>query len=124
VHDPIAAGRRVATRAIAVQVAVVALVATLFLLQGARQALAAVIGGVALALGNALAARLSLAGIVPAGIALGRLLLGTMAKWLVAIAVLALALVPPLPMLAGFATGLAAYLLALNFLPAGRNHKG
>jgi F0F1-type ATP synthase assembly protein I len=128
VHDPIAAGRRAATRAIAVQVAVVALVAMLFLLQGARHALAAVIGGVALALGNALAARLSLAGIVPASVAFGRLLLGTMAKWLVAIALFALALVawrlPPLPMLAGFAAGLVAYLLALNFLPAGRNHKG
>ena len=127
-HDPIAAGRRAARRAIAVQIAVVVLVAMLFLVQGARHALAAAIGGVAMALGNALAARLSLAGIVPAGVAFGRLLLGTMSKWLVAIAILAVALgawrMPPLPMLVGFAAGLVAYLIALNFLPAGRKHKG
>ena len=100
-HDPIAAGRRAATHAIAVQIAVVGVVAALFLVQGPRHALAAATGGVAMVLGNAMAAKFSLAGISPAGVAFGRLLLGTMAKWLVAIAVLALALgiwrLPPLP---------------------------
>jgi F0F1-type ATP synthase assembly protein I len=128
VHDPIAAGRRAATHAIAVQIAVVAVVAALFLVQGPRHALAAATGGVAMVLGNAMAATFSLAGISPAGIAFGRLLLGTMAKWLVAIAVLALALglwrLPPLPVIAGLAAGLLAYLLALNFPALRRKRKG
>lgn len=127
-HDPIAAGRRAATHAIAVQIAVVGLVATLFLMQGPRQALAAGIGGAAMALGNAIAAKFSLAGIVPAGVAFGRLLLGTVSKWLVAVVVLAMALavwrLPPLPMLIGLAAGLLAYLLALNFPVSRRKRKG
>ena len=81
-----------------------------------------------MAAGNALAARLSLAGIVPAGVALGRLLLGTMSKWLVAIVVLVMALavwrLPPLPLLVGLAAGLLAYLLALNFPVLHRKRKG
>jgi hypothetical protein len=56
------------------------------------------------------------------------LLLGTMAKWLVAIAVLALALgiwrLPPLPMITGLVAGLLAYLLALNFPVLRRKRKG
>ncbi|MCL1635637.1 hypothetical protein M2650_13495 [Luteimonas sp. SX5] len=117
-HDPIAAGRRSALRAAAVQVAVALLVALAFLMQGPRQALAAGIGGGALALGNALAAGVSLGGIVPARVAFARLLLGALLKWVVAIGMFAIALgawrLPPLPMVAGLAAGLLAYLLALN----------
>ncbi|MBC7990895.1 MAG: ATP synthase subunit I [Luteimonas sp.] len=112
----------------AVQIAVVGVVAALFLVQGPRHALAAATGGVAMVLGNAMAAKFSLAGISPAGVAFGRLLLGTMAKWLVAIAVLALALgiwrLPPLPMITGLVAGLLAYLLALNFPVLRRKRKG
>jgi len=128
VHDPIAAGRRSALRAVAVQGLVVALLAAAFLARDVREALAVGVGGLALVLGNALAAAMALGGIVPARIALGRLLLGTVAKWLVAIAVLAAALaiwrLPPLPMLLGLAAGLLAYLLALNFLTAKRKRQG
>lgn len=78
--------------------------------------------------GNALAALVALGGIVPARVAFGRLLLGTMVKWLVAIVVLATALaiwrLPPLPMLGGLVAGLLAYLLALNFLKQRKNTKG
>ena len=128
VHDPIAAGRRTALRAVAVQGGVVALLAAAFLARGAREALAVGLGGLALVLGNALAAVVALGGIVPARVAFGRLLLGAIGKWMVAIAVLAAALaiwrLPPLPMLAGLAAGLLAYLLSLNFLKQDANTKG
>ncbi len=118
-HDPIAAGRRSALRATVVQVAVALLVALAFLMQGPVHALAAGIGGGALALGNALAAGVSLGGIVQARVAFARLLLGTLLKWLVAIGIFAVASgvwrLPPLPMVVGLAAGMLAYLLALNF---------
>lgn len=117
-YDPIAAGRRSALRAVVVQAAVVALAALAFLPMGGRHALAAAVGGGALALGNALAARISLGGIVPARVAFARLLLGTGLKWAVAAGILAIALavwrLPPLPMLAGLAAGALAYQLAFN----------
>ena len=127
-HDPIAAGRRAALRAVAVQGLVVALLAAAFLAQGVREALAAGVGGLALVLGNALSAFVALGRIVPAPVAFGRLLLGAMGKWLVAIAVLATALaiwrLPPLPVLAGLVAGSLAYLLALNFLKQDAHSKG
>lgn len=116
-HDPIAAGRRSALRAVLVQAIVSVPVAAAFLPWGLRAVLGAAVGGAALVLGNALAAVLSLGGIVRAPEAFARLLLGTLAKWCVAIAILAVALevwrLPPLPVLAGLAAGLLAYLLAL-----------
>ncbi len=127
-HDPIAAGRRTALRAVVVQFLVAIVLAAVFLVQGAREALAAGLGGLALVLGNALAAVMALAGIVPARVAFGSLLLGTVAKWLVVIAVFVAALLfwrlPPLPLLAGLVAGLLAYLLALNLPVVQRNVKG
>ena len=80
--------------------------------------MAAGIGGGALALGNALAAGVSLGGIVPARVAFARLLLGALLKWTLAIVVIAIALgvwrLPPLPMVAGLAAATLAYLVALN----------
>jgi F0F1-type ATP synthase assembly protein I len=128
VHDPIAAGRRAALRAVAVQGVVVALLAAAFLARDVREALAVGVGGLALVLGNALSAIVALGGIVPAPVAFGRLLLAAMGKWLVAIVVLATGLaiwrLPPLPMLAGLVAGLLAYLLSLNFLKQDANSKG
>lgn len=127
-HDPIAAGRRTALRAVVVQFLVAIALAAAFLVQGTREALAAGLGGLALVLGNALAAVMALAGIVPARVAFGSLLLGTMAKWLVVIAVFVAALLfwrlPPLPLLAGLVAGLLAYLLALHLPVVQRNVKG
>ena len=101
------------------QAAATLLVAVAFLASGHRQALAAAAGGFALLAGNALAATVALGGgAQPARAAFARLLLGTVGKWLVAIMVVAVALgvfrLPPLPLLAGLAGGLLAYLLALN----------
>lgn len=127
-HDPIAAGRRSALRAVAIQAIVAVLAALVFLVQGPQAALAAGLGGGALALGNALAAVLSLGGIVPARVAFARLLAGLLAKWCVTIAILAVGLeawrLPPLPMLAGLLAGLLAYLWALQGAVPNRTQKG
>ncbi len=130
-HDPIAAGRSAAARAVAVEIAVGGLVALGFLALDGRHALAAAIGGAAMAAGNALSIALALGGgIQPASAAFARLLLGVMGKWMVVLATFALALaawrLPPLPLLAGIATGMLGYLLALNRIGAraGRNKQG
>lgn len=117
-HDPIAAGRRSALRAVATQAIVVALVAAAFLLQGPRYALAAAGGGVALLAGNALSTLLALGGgIQPAGVALARTLVGAMGKWWVVLAGLAMVLgvwrLPAIPALAGVGLGLVAHSLAM-----------
>lgn len=118
-HDPVAAGRRSAHRALALQAGVAALVALAFVAQGLQQALSAAIGGGALLLGNALAAGLALGGgIQSARAAFARLLLGTLGKWAVVMGVLAVGFgawrLPPLPALVGVVAGLLAYLVGLN----------
>ena len=133
-HDPIAAGRRSALRAAAFQAAAVVPVALAFLLKGVPAALAALVGAVALAAGNAVAAWLSLRGIERAQVAFARLLAGTLSKWGVVLVALAAALgplrLPPLPLLCGLAVGLLAYLLAMNMsrtggsMPVRRETKG
>jgi F0F1-type ATP synthase assembly protein I len=125
VHDPVAAGRRTAFRAVAVQAAVVGLVAAAYLSSDARQALAALVGGAALVAGHLLVAALALGGgIVPARAAYARLLLGLLGKWLLVVVALAIALeawrLPPLPMLAGLVAGLLAYHVALQVLSSNR----
>ena len=120
VHDPIATGRRAATRAVAIQAIAAVLVALVALVAaGPRQGLSAAIGGIAMLAGNALAVAVALGGgIQPAGAAFARLLLGTLGKWVVALVVVAVALgplrLPPLPLLAGLAAGMLAYLLAVQ----------
>ena len=106
-------------RAVAIQAAAAVLVALVALVAaGPRQGLSAALGGVAMLAGNALAVAVALGGgIQPAGAAFARLLLGTLGKWVVALAVIVVALgpfrLPPLPLLAGLAAGMLAYLLAL-----------
>lgn len=117
-HDPIAAGRRSALRAVAVQALVAALVAVAFLLQGPRPALAAAAGGASLLAGTALSTLMALGGGVrSAGAALTRTLLGAMGKWWVVMAGLAMVLgvwrLPAIPALIGLATGLVAHSLAM-----------
>jgi F0F1-type ATP synthase assembly protein I len=118
VHDPIAAGRRSALRAVAVQAVVAALVAAAFLLQDPRHALAAAGGGAALVAGNTLSTLLAFGGgIQPAGVAIFRTLAGVLVKWGVVLAGLALVLgawrLPAIPALLGVAMGLVAHSLAM-----------
>ena len=128
-HDPIAASRRSALRAVAGQAAVALPVALAFLAGGGmRAAAAAAVGGLALALGNALAVLLALRGAVPARFAFAALLAGTSLKWLLVFVALGIALgvwqLPPLPMLAGLATGLVAWLACMRRLGTQRATKG
>ena len=81
---------------------------------------AALLGGVSVVSGSALAANVALGGgVVTARSAFLRLVLGTGIKWLVVITIFALALgvgrLPPLPLLAGLAVALIAHPLVLNF---------
>lgn len=120
VLNSVAAGRRLALRAVVCQLGAVALVALAFLVQGGQAAAAAALGGLAGVLGNLLAATVALGGgVVPARAAFLRLWLGTLLKWVAVVTVFVLALavwrLAPLPMLAGLAAGLAANLLILNF---------
>jgi F0F1-type ATP synthase assembly protein I len=129
VHDPIAASRRSALRAAAVQAAAALPVALAFLAgDGVRAAAAAALGGLALAFGNAVAALLALRGAVPARFAFAALLAGTTGKWLVVFAALGIGLrawhLPPLPMLAGLVAGLVAWLAGLRRLGTQRAMKG
>ncbi|WP_454828556.1 hypothetical protein [Pseudoxanthomonas wuyuanensis] len=115
--NSVAVGRRLALRAAAYQLLAVGLVAALFLLRGLPQALAAALGGLAMLAGGLAAARLALGGgVIPAGAAMLRLLAGMILKWAVVFAVLLVGLgawkLPPLPLMTGLLTGLAAQVLA------------
>ena len=105
-----AAGRRLALRVVAMQAVATLLTAGACLTIGPRAALAALAGGAAMTLGSLAAAW----GVAGAGVALGRLLLGTAVKWLVVATGLYLAMavwrLPAVPALAGAAMAAAAFM--------------
>ena len=114
-----AAGRRLALRVVAVQAIATLLTALACLIYGPRAALAALAGGGAMTLGSLAAAWGAFGGgVVGAGTALGRLLLGTAVKWLVVALGLYLAMavwrLPAVPALAGAALAAAAFMLAVK----------
>jgi F0F1-type ATP synthase assembly protein I len=117
VLNSVAAGRRLAQRTVALQVAVTLATALVCLLSGRDAALGALAGGLAMSLGNLVAAWTAFAGGVSgAAVALGRLLAATALKWLVVAGGLYLALaiwqLPALPVLAAAALAAAAFLIA------------
>jgi F0F1-type ATP synthase assembly protein I len=119
VLNTLAAGRRQATRVLVAQATVTGVVALVFLVQGHRAALGALLGGGAVALGSALMAwRAFGGGVTGAGTALFRLFGGLALKWLVIVGALYLALarfeLPPVPVLAGLCAALVAFLLAFS----------
>lgn len=117
--NPIAVGRRSALRATLIEFCTVGLLALLFVPLGGKEALAVLVGGGAAALGHLLAARVALNGIVPARVAFAQVVLGSVLKWILLAAVLVVALrvghLPPLPLLAGLAVGLLAYLMSFHW---------
>lgn len=105
-HDPLSAGRRLASRAIAWQAGATALASLAFLPFDARDALAAAAGGGAVVAAATVSMLIALGGgIRPAGFAIARLLLGMAAKWATVAIVLVLGLavwrLPALPLLVG-----------------------
>lgn len=116
-HDPLTAGRRLATRTVVWQATATALLALAFLAKGGMHALAALLGGGAMAVGGAIAARLLFrGGVGSAGTVMGRWLAGLALKWLVVFVVLWLGVVvwqlPALPLLLGIVAALVALALA------------
>ncbi|KLI99035.1 ATP synthase subunit I [Luteimonas sp. FCS-9] len=120
----VAVGRRLAQRALVWQAVAVAVTALAFLARDGAWALAAVLGGAAIAIGGWLSSVIALGGGVnPSAGALARLLAGMALKWVVVVAVLLLgtgmADLPPVPMLVGVVVALFAQLLAMARPPAG-----
>ena len=114
-----AAGRRLTLRVVANQAVATLLTAVACLMIGPRDALAALAGGGAMTLGSLVAAWGAFGGgVAGAGAALGRLLLGTAAKWLVVAMGLYLAMavwrLPAVPALTGAAMAAAAFMLAVQ----------
>ena len=114
-----AAGRRLARRAAAYQATATLATALACLLSGPSAALGALAGGAAMTLGSLLAAWGTFSGgVAGAGMALGRLLLGMAAKWIVVAGGLYLAIaawkLPALPVLAGAALAAAAFLASVK----------
>ena len=117
--NSLTANRRLAFRTVAVQAAVAMLVALAFLVQGEQAALAAAIGGGAVAFGSLLLAWRSMMGpAYSAGLALARIVSGLVLKWFVVLGALYLSLarlgLPPLPLLAGLVATMAASFLTLR----------
>ena len=120
-----AIARRLAQRAVAWQAIAVAVLALAFLAKGSGWSLAALAGGGAVALGGEIGRRIALGGgVTPAIGALSRLVLGLMAKWLVVVVGLVLAVavakLPAAAALAGVVLALAVQLPAM----AGSNWNG
>ena len=121
VQNSTAASWQVALRVMAVQAIAVLATAAVCLANGSSAALAALSGGGALVLGSLVAAWGAFAGgIAGAGTALGRLLLGLLAKWLVVIVglyfTMAVWRLPAVPALAGAAMAAAAFVISMNFV--------
>jgi F0F1-type ATP synthase assembly protein I len=116
-RDSMAASRRLALRAVALQALVAAAVALAFLLEDSASALAAGMGGGAVVVGSGLLALRSLAGPPRgAGFALAQLLVGLVLKWFVVLGTLLAALawlhLPAVPLIAGMvATTLAFFFI-------------
>ena len=117
--NSVAHGRQQAHKALVVQLAAVAATALALLIASPAHALAAALGGGALALGGWLSAWVALGGEAPAaaGLALGRLVTGLVLKWVVLIAALLLGLavwrLPPAGLVAGVLVALVAQALAM-----------
>lgn len=116
--NPLAAGSRLVRRTIAFQAVAVAALSLALLAKGSAWSLAALAGGGAIAAGGALYGVLALGGgIAPAIGALARLVLGLLAKWLVVIATLfiaiAVAKLPALAVIGGAVVALVAQVLAM-----------
>lgn len=122
VFNTVAANQRLALRTVVWQLVATGVVALALLAVGGRWSLAALFGGLAVVAGSGAATWLALGGgVASAGTALVRLLAGVVLKWLLVLAVVAVALaglrLPGLAVLAGLAAAMLALVLANVFKP-------
>ncbi len=116
--NSVAAGRRLARRAITYQAIAVCAASLVCLALGVESALAVLAGGGAVTLGAALSAGWSLRrDVVPSGVALARMFGGVVLKWVLVFTVFSLGLLlwrlPALPLLVGVLVALAAQFVAM-----------
>ncbi|MFZ0871677.1 MAG: hypothetical protein WAM90_13250 [Rhodanobacter sp.] len=101
------------------QLAAALMIGLVFLTLGRREAVSAAAGAVIVALGTALMSARFFSGVGGGGLALSRLLVGMLLKWIVIVGGLIVILVqyklPPLAAITGLAAALAVYLLAFRF---------
>jgi len=119
VLNTVQAGRRLARRAVVSQAVATLLASLVCLTFGPEAALGAFVGGAAIAIGSAIAGGFTFAGGVSgAGAIFARLLLGTAAKWMLAIVAMYVAIAvfdwPAIAVLVGMASAAAAPLLSAN----------
>lgn len=117
--NSVPAGRRLARRAVLSQAVATLLASIVCLAFGRDAALGALVGGGAIAIGGSIAAAFTFAGGVSgAGAIFARLLLGTVAKWMLAIAAMYAAIAvfgwPAIAVLVGMASAAAAPLLSAS----------
>jgi len=119
VLNSLASGRRLALRIVLLQLLMAALVGIAFLTQGLRDALAGAAGAGIVALGTALLAARTFAGLGGGGLTMGRLLSGMVLKWMAIIGGLVIILgpykLPPLAAITGLVAAYAINLLAFRF---------
>lgn len=117
--NSLVAGRRLALRAVTLQVLAAVITGCAFLPMGHREAVAAVAGGFTVALGTALMSVQTLGRLVGGGAAFVRLLTGMLLKWAVVIGGLAVILfqyrLPPLAAVAGLVAACVVHPLAFRF---------
>ncbi|WP_266159140.1 hypothetical protein [Dyella silvatica] len=117
--NSLASGRRLALRIILLQLSMAALVGLAFLMQGRREALAAFAGAGIVALGTALLAARTFAGLGGGGMTMGRLMSGMVLKWMAILGGLVVILgqfkLPPLAAITGLVAAYAINLLAFRF---------
>lgn len=116
--NSVAIGRRLARRAVAWQLAAMALVALAFLARGPSAALAAGLGAAAVAGAAWLSARIALGGgVAPAAEAMLRMFAGIVAKWVVVVVVLVVAVwplsLPAVPLAVGAVVALLVQFAAM-----------
>ena len=117
--NSLAAGRRFALRVVLLQLAMAVLTGLVFLALGWREAVAAAAGAGIVALGTALLALRTFAGLSGGGAGLHRLMMGVILKWMAIVGGLIVVMVqfklPPLAVISGLGVAYAVNLLALRF---------
>ncbi len=118
--NSVPAGRQLARRTVTIQAVATLLASLACLAFGREAAFGAFAGGASITLGSLLTGLGTFGGgVVGAGAVFGRLLLGTVVKWVLVVAVLYLAIAvwkwPALPVLAGMASAASALLVAARF---------